>query len=146
MLRTPITHPEVLRALARAGHGSLVLVADAHFASATAVNPRAVVVHLGLAPGSPLVPSVVALVAATIEIEAVTSMTAPDEELGAVGREAASAVGAAPHGSVPRAEFTALTRSDDLALCIVTGDTRRFANAILRVGVTAQRNPGPEAA
>lgn len=146
MLRTPITHPEVLQSLARAGHGSLVLVADAHFASSTAVNQRAAVVHLALAPGSPLAPEVAALVSETIEIEAVTTMTAPDDDLAAVGRETAAAIGTAPHASVPRAEFTALTRSDDLALCIVTGDTRRFANAILRVGVTVQRTTGPEAA
>lgn len=146
MLRAPITHPEVLHALARAGHGSLVLIADAHFAAATAVNPRAVVVHLALTSGSPLVPAVAALVGATIEIEAVTSMAAPDEALRAVSRETNSIFGEKPHEYVSRSEFMALTRSPDLALCIVTGDTRRFANAILRVGVTVERNPESEPA
>lgn len=141
MLRAPITHPDVLHALARAGHGSLVLVADAHFAASTAVSQKAVVVHLALAPGAPLVPDVASLISATIQLEAVTTMTAPDEELGRVARQAVAAAGSPVHDSVSREEFKALTRSEDMALCIVTGDTRRFANALLRVGVTTPTHP-----
>ena len=40
-----------------------------------------------------------------------------------------------PHRTVAREEFYALARSEDLVLCIVTGDTRRFANTLLTVGV-----------
>jgi L-fucose mutarotase len=40
---------------------------------------------------------------------------------------------------VTRAEFYALARDPNLALCIVTGDTRRFCNALLTVGVDRSR-------
>jgi L-fucose mutarotase len=36
---------------------------------------------------------------------------------------------------VDRFGFYDLARSENLALCIVTGDSRRFANALLTVGV-----------
>ncbi|MGJ8517864.1 RbsD/FucU domain-containing protein [Carnimonas bestiolae] len=137
MLTTPIIHPQVLSALASAGHKSLVVIADAHFAAATAIADHAVVVHAALQPGQPLVPEVVELVANTIMIEGLTTMQPSEPALGAVAQQVANKL---PEGieqtAVTRAEFTALTRSADVALCIVTGDTRRFANAILRVGVT----------
>jgi L-fucose mutarotase len=47
--------------------------------------------------------------------------------------------GLVPEGTqtefVDRFGFYALARSENLALCIVTGDSRRFANALLTVGV-----------
>jgi L-fucose mutarotase len=36
---------------------------------------------------------------------------------------------------IGRFGFYALARSENLALCIVTGDSQRFANALLTVGV-----------
>ena len=41
MVLTPLTHPEILRAPGRAGHGSLVLIADAKFPASTARGPNA---------------------------------------------------------------------------------------------------------
>lgn len=142
MLRTPIIHPEILSALARLGHGSIVLVTDAHYAVATSTNPRAVVVHTAIVPDVPLTPDVAGCLARTIAIESVTTMLAPTDELATVGRQIAGAVGDVPHDRVERDEFKALTRSEDLGLCVVTGDTRRFANALLRIGVT-RLLPGP---
>lgn len=136
MLRAPIIHPDVLRALAAAGHKSLVVVTDAHYAAETTRGRNATVVHGALAPGSPTVTEVVSLIAATLAIEAMTSMTVPDASLGGVVAEVAAALGDPPHDWVERAEFYALSRSDDVVLCVTTGDTRRFANVILRVGVT----------
>ncbi|GHD05652.1 RbsD/FucU domain-containing protein [Zhihengliuella salsuginis] len=142
MLRTTITHPEALAALARAGHGSLLLVADAHFASATALGPNAATIHAALAPGAPLVPEVARLLATTLAIEEVMTMEAPDAGLARAGRESTAAVRDAtaaqevPHTALARDEFFAHCSSRSLALCIVSGDRRRFANLLLRVGVT----------
>lgn len=142
MIRSTITHPTVLSALAGAGHGSFILIADAHFASATALGPNAVTVHAALTPGAPLVPEVTRLVAATIAIEEVTTMAVPAEEHAQVGLEALAAVrdfptaAPIPHSMATREEFFARCGSPDLALCLVSGDRRRFANVLLRVGVT----------
>ena len=40
MLYGPMTHPQFLRALAAAGHGSKILLADANYPHTTGVNPR----------------------------------------------------------------------------------------------------------
>jgi len=50
-MRTPMLHPQLLAALAGAGHGSQVLIADANYPASTARGPRADVVHLNLVPG-----------------------------------------------------------------------------------------------
>ena len=46
MINGDLTHPDVLAALARAGHSSKVLVADAHFPSSTLLGPHVPVVRL----------------------------------------------------------------------------------------------------
>ena len=51
MLPTELPHPEILQALAGAGHGALVLIADGHYPASTATGDRARTVHLNLAPG-----------------------------------------------------------------------------------------------
>jgi L-fucose mutarotase len=58
----------------------------------------------------------------------------------AVQEEARALIGAdAPCRLVTRAEFYALARDPNLGLCIVTGDTRRFGNVLLTVGVDRSR-------
>ncbi|MEL4072659.1 RbsD/FucU domain-containing protein [Ochrobactrum sp. GPK 3] len=137
MLRFPIIHPHVLSALASAGHKSLVIVTDAHFAAATALNDKATIVHAALRSGSPRVPEVVELISQAVAIEALTTMTPSEPALAAVADEVAMVLPSQiERQTIDRASFVALTRSADTALCIVTGDTRRFANAILRIGVT----------
>ena len=51
MLTGRLLHPGILAALAGAGHGSLVLVADANYPATTTRGPNAAVVHLNLTPG-----------------------------------------------------------------------------------------------
>ena len=51
MLRYSLLHPPLLTALATAGHGSKVLIADANYAHRTNVHHRAELIHLNLRPG-----------------------------------------------------------------------------------------------
>ncbi|MBE1588828.1 L-fucose mutarotase/ribose pyranase (RbsD/FucU family) [Nonomuraea angiospora] len=51
MLLTELLHPGILEALAGAGHGARVLLADGHYPASTATGERARTVHLNLAPG-----------------------------------------------------------------------------------------------
>lgn len=41
MLPTELPHPEILQALAGAGHGALVLIADGHYPASAATGDRA---------------------------------------------------------------------------------------------------------
>tara|TARA_R110000868_G_scaffold411750_1_gene708744 strand:- start:47164 stop:47601 length:438 start_codon:yes stop_codon:yes gene_type:complete len=136
MINGPIIHPPILGALAAAGHKSTILVADAHYAAATAVGPHATVAYLNFTAGTPLTTEVIAALTSMLPFERRTSMAVPDDVVAEVPAEVGAILGAEiPHRTVAREEFYALARSEDLVLCIVTGDTRRFANTLLTVGV-----------
>lgn len=136
MLRQPLIHPPLLRALAAAGHGSRILLADANYPVATAVGPRADVVWLNLAPGLVDVLTLLDLLTGVVPIEGAAVMQPdggpqpeifvdfedrlPDDvRLERLGRPA----------------FYRAARGDDLALAVATGEQRLFANLLLTVGV-----------
>ncbi|WP_409464980.1 RbsD/FucU domain-containing protein [Amycolatopsis sp. GA6-003] len=136
MIANTITHPEVLSALARAGHGSTVLVADGHWA-ANRAGPRARTVFLNLTAGTPTVPEVTAVVRGTVHIERITQMRPSPDSLPSEVQDQTAALFSpgVPRTLVSREEFYALAGSDDLVLAVVTGDRRRFGNVLLHVGV-----------
>ena len=81
MLYGPMTHPQFLRALAAAGHGSKILLADANYPHTTGVNPCCELISLNLAPGLLDVSQVLDVLKRTIPIERAEIMTpAPDAE------------------------------------------------------------------
>src|SRR2546423_12575157 len=51
MLKLPVLHPEILSALASAGHLAKVLVSDGNYPHTTRVNPRAKIVWANFTPG-----------------------------------------------------------------------------------------------
>ncbi|HEX4401069.1 MAG TPA: RbsD/FucU domain-containing protein [Galbitalea sp.] len=135
VLNTPIVHPGILAGLASAGHKSMILVTDGYFAASTTTGPNADRVYLNLEAGSPTVTRVIELIARMVPIEQCTGMRAPAGGSNEVQLEVQRLLGnGVPSENLERDDFYALARSVDLALCIVTGDTRRFANVILTVG------------
>ena len=122
MINGRIIHPPLLAALAAAGHCSTILVADAHYSVATAVGPRATIVHLNLTVGTPLVTDVIELLAEAIPIERRTTMRMPpgthSEVQEAISRTLGSEI---EHVEVERDDFYALARREDLALCRAGG-------------------------
>jgi len=135
MLRTHLIHPQILEALGAAGHGSLVLISDGNFPSLTAPNREARRVYLNLRPGMVTVTDVLETIVDVVAIERATLM-APDEGgTPQVQADIARLLGAGTNvGSVARHQFYAATRTDDLALVIVTGDDRWYANVLLTIG------------
>lgn len=137
MIKSRLTHPEIVAALAAAGHGSTVLIADGHYAARTAVGANASTVYLNLEANQPTVPAVLTAVLDTVAIEKVTRIT-PSADASPCAVHAEIDAILPPNIDnvfVNRFDFYALARADDLALCVVTGDTRRFANVLLTVGV-----------
>ena len=51
MIKYKLTHPQILAALASAGHGSKVLIADGNYPFSTGSNPAATHVYLNLTRG-----------------------------------------------------------------------------------------------
>jgi L-fucose mutarotase len=138
VLRTRLIHPEILAALAAAGHGSQVLVSDGNFPHSTATPPAARRVYLNLAPGRVTVTEVLDALAATVPVERAAVMRPRDAAAPAVVDEYR---GLLPSGTpvdvVERFAFYELARGRDVTLAIATGDQRLYANLLLTIGVVA---------
>jgi L-fucose mutarotase len=136
VLRTRLIHPEILAALAAAGHGSQVLISDGNFPHATATPPAARRVYLNLAPGRVTVTEVLEALAATIEVEAAAVMRPHDADAPAVLAEYRALLPPdTPVEAVERFAFYEKARGRDVTLAIATGDQRLYANLLLTIGV-----------
>lgn len=136
MLKTRLIHPELLEALASAGHGSRVLVADGNYPGTTAKHPAARLVHLNLAPGLLTVDQVLEVLLTAITVEAAVVM-GPDDGSDV---EAHAAIRSRLGGDVPiertdRWSFYDLARSPELAVVVATGDVRPYGNVVLTIGL-----------
>ena len=133
MLHFPLIHPPLLSALAAAGHGGRVLLADANYSHSTNVHPAAARIYLNLRPGLLTVDQVLEPVLSAVPVESAAVMQ-PDEggtpEAWDRYRELLG------DGLQPlrRAEFYAACREPDLAVCVATGDVRLYANVLLTIG------------
>jgi L-fucose mutarotase len=136
VLRTRLIHPQILGALATAGHGSQVLLADGNYPHATATPPGATRVYLNLSPGRVTVTEVLAALAPTVPVEAAAVMRPHDAEVPAVLQEYAALLPAGtPVEAVERFAFYERARGRDVTLAIATGDQRHYANLLLTIGV-----------
>ena len=138
MIKGRLLHPEILAALARAGHGSTVLISDGNFPHDTAPAARAARVYLNLSPGRLTVSEVLAAVVSAIPIERATLMS-PEDPTAAEPAAHAELLALLPADIVaerlPRNAFYEATRAATLALVVATADQRPYANLILTIGV-----------
>jgi L-fucose mutarotase len=137
MLRTTLIHPEILKALGSAGHGSIVLIADGNYPFTTGANPLADRVYLNLAPGILKVTDVMRVLAEAIPIEAVHVMMPDNAPEPAIYREFREIVTGHELQRLGRFEFYDVARSSNTALVIATGEQRTYACVLLTVGVIA---------
>ncbi|MFD4908782.1 RbsD/FucU domain-containing protein [Kitasatospora purpeofusca] len=139
MLLTELLHPGILASLAGAGHGARVLLADGHYPASTATGERARTVHLNLAPGLLDVATVLDVLLRAMPVESAHVMVPPagEPEPSAVAGYR-SALAPRPVTALDRAAFYEAARSRDLALAVVTADTRTYANLLLTIGVRAE--------
>ncbi len=144
MLRYELLHPGMIGALAAAGHGSRVLLADANYPHATGVRPGVERVHLNLRPGLLSVDQVLEVLVDAVPVESAAVMV-PGGVAGdvvAAGEEVHAHTGyRAVLGpdvgwqELDRFAFYDAARSDDVALLVATGDQRVYANLLLTLGV-----------
>jgi L-fucose mutarotase len=144
MLKTPLLHPEILHALARAGHHATVLIADGNYPASTKRGPRAEVVCLQLSPGVPTVSQVLSALVSVVPIDAINTMgIPPDDPYAKFGEPpawaeyraiAAAANIAAPITPILKWEFYEAVQSDDHVLTIQTADQALWANLLLTIG------------
>jgi L-fucose mutarotase len=135
MLKSRLLQPEILDALARAGHGSRILVGDGNYPILTASAPAARRVYLNLAPGLVLVTDVLEALVSAIPVESAAVMnpaTGPEPKIFAEFRRHLPNLSLDGLG---RFEFYDAARGTDVALAIATGDQRLYSNILLTIGV-----------
>ena len=135
MLRGPLTHPEILHALASAGHGAQVVIADSNYPFSTGANPAAPIVYLNFAPGLLNATDVLAVLAQVIPIESAGAMV-PDEGSPPIFPEFQALLPVTLE-RIPRFDFYRQAQSASTALVIATGEQRLYADIILTIGVIA---------
>jgi L-fucose mutarotase len=141
MLKTSLLHPEILRALAGAGHGSRVLIADGNYPLSTGTPASAARVYLNLRPGCVSVLEVLSTLAEVMPIEAGLVMIPSDQPAPPIHAEIKALLGeGAEFLAKGRHEFYAEARHADTTLAIATGEQRRFANVLLTIGVVKHPN------
>lgn len=136
MLKTKLLHPEILKALGGAGHGSKVLIADGNYPFGTGGNPAATRVYLNLAPGLVTATDVLRVLVEAIPIEAAAVMQPASGEEPPIFNEFRAIL---PKGvalePLGRVEFYDAGRHLDTPLVIATGEQRIYANLLLTIGV-----------
>jgi L-fucose mutarotase len=145
MLRTKLLHPQILAALARAGHGSKVLISDGNYPHWTSRGPNSEVVYLNLAPGKPTVTEVLEVILSAIPVEAAEVMatlkTGPyamkhDPPIWEEFRSTLAAAGMKLElQQIERFAFYEASAKPQVCLIIATGEQRIYANLMLTIGV-----------
>ncbi len=137
MLTQRLIHPQILEALASAGHGSKVLITDGNYPAATKLGENTVQVYLNLTPGMVTVTDVLATLTTAIPIEEAAVMvpeSGPEPPIFEEFRTLLSGLTLKPLG---RFEFYDAASDSDVALQIVTGAQRIYANILLTIGVVS---------
>lgn len=135
MLKIRLLHPEILYAIASAGHGSKILITDGNYPASTKEGVCAETVYLNLTPGIVKVTDVLNTIISAVEIEEAYVMSPATGEEPEIYKEFRQSL---PHLSLiklGRFEFYELASSSDTCLQIVTGDQRLYANILLTIGV-----------
>jgi len=136
MLKTNLLHPEILNVLGSNGHGSRLLIADGNYPFSTGSNERAKKVFLNLSPGKFSVTDVLKVIKEAIAVESYFVMEPPDKSPQSIQDEFVEILGEnVPVKKVNRSEFYEEVKSTDTCLVIATGETKRFANILLTIGV-----------
>ncbi len=135
MLKTTLTHPGILHALGKLGHGSKVLIADGNFPFTTGANPAATFVFLNLRPGLVNATEVLETLITAIPVEAVHVMQPHDGSTPDIFGEFSALLPDHELQRVERFAFYDLARTQDVGLVIATGEARVYANIMLTIGV-----------
>ena len=135
MIRYRLMHPDILRALGTAGHGSQILIADGNYPFGTGAHPAAARVWLNLAPGLLTVPDVLAVLVDAVPIEAAQVMMPDAGPEPTIFDAFRGLLPGLTRGTLGRVPFYAAARGSDVALVIATGEQRVYANLLLTIGV-----------
>jgi L-fucose mutarotase len=136
LLKTGLLHPDILRAVAGAGHGARILIADGNYPFATTAGPNADVVYLNLAPGLVSATDTLRVLASIIPIEAAHVMQTADGTEPPIFTEFRRLLPLEVNiEPIERFAFYETVGQPDVCLVIATGEQRIYANILLTIGV-----------
>lgn len=138
MILGPLTHPLILDALGRSGHGARILVADGNYPFRTASPAGARRVYLNLRRGLVQVTDVLETLIATVPLEAATVMRPESGPEPAVFQEFRTLLPGVELEAVERHRFYDLARDPNVDLVVATGEQRVYANVLLTIGVVGE--------
>ena len=145
MLKGKLLHPQILAALARAGHGAKILISDGNYPHWVKRGPNAEVVFLNLAPGKLTCTEVLQSLLTAVPVENAQVMdyarTGPNaltddppiwNEFRQILHDAGSDL---ELEKIERFKFYDEAGTKEVALTVATGDQRIYANLLLTIGV-----------
>ena len=136
MIYGDIIHPEILKALSEAGHGTNIVIADGNFPADIGVPDTAKKVFLNLAPDKMKVTDVLKEIVKAVNIESAAVPVMDTMEDAPVFPEYREIL---PEGmeikKLKRWDFRAECMKPETGLLIQTGDLRLYCCIILTVGV-----------
>ena len=140
MLKYKILHPDLLSGLARAGHGSQILIADGNYPFISGSPALAQKVFLNLSPGKVTVTDVLEAVADAIPIETARVMVPDDLADQPIFAEFQKIL---PKDLAltkeKRFDFYDKARLNDTILVVATAEQRTWSDLLLTVGVIHAR-------
>src|SRR5438105_969429 len=138
MLKSQLLHPQILQALARAGHGAKVLISDGNYPHWPKRGANAEVVFLNLAPGQLLVTDVLTAILTAVPVEKAEVMdyarSGPNSlaqdppiwnEFRQVLHDASNDL---ELEKIERFKFYDVAGEKEVCLTVATGDQRIYAN------------------
>ena len=140
----PLLEGEILNRLYKMGHGDYVLIADANYPADSAAR------HIVSLPGSSS-PEVLAAIRSLIPADAfdgpaLSLMRSQESELLKVQQQLLSSAAIMPERCELLERFEFYEKARGAYLTIRTGETRTYANALLRKGVVLPFEAGPSPA
>jgi L-fucose mutarotase len=144
MLKHQLIHPEINEVLARAGHHSVILIADGHYPASTKRGPNSRLVSLNLSPGLVTCSQVLAALLTAVQVDKISTMGIPPDDPYArhgeppvwndyrgIIRQAGLDLELEP---IQKWDFYEHVASPDHVLTVQTGDLALWANLLLTIG------------
>ncbi len=135
MLKQRLLHPDILEAIASAGHGSKIMIADGNYPACTKLGENARLVYLNLSPGIPTVTDVLKAVTTAVPVEDAAVMEPADGPEPAIFSEFRALLPGMELTKYDRFTFYEEASGPDTCLQIITAEQRIYANILLTIGV-----------
>jgi L-fucose mutarotase len=136
MLRYKLIHPELMRVLAKSGHGNQILLADSNYPVTTHAAEKAERIYLNLAPGLLNATDILKVLLDAINVESATVMLTAEGNLPPITDDFKALL---PKEikiqALERFTFYDAVKQPETTLVIATGEQRIYGNLLLGVGV-----------